>query len=100
MSDPYRICWEYEVAVGSAEAFERFYGADGAWCRFFAGSPAWLGTSLFRDAAASGRYLTIDTWRSQAEYELFLGRNASSYETLDQQGGTWTVWERRLGVLR
>lgn len=99
MTDAYRICWEYEVAEDAVEAFERFYGPEGAWSRFFAGSPAWLGTSLFRDAFAPCRYITIDNWRTQAEYELFLGRNAATYETLDEQGGTWTVRERRLGVL-
>lgn len=93
----YVIVWEYEVRAGAAAAFERLYGADGGWAALFRRHPGYLGTELLGDAQAPGRYLTIDRWRSPAEYQACLAAARADYATLDAEGDALTLHERCLG---
>ncbi len=95
------MVWEYEVRAGAEAAFEALYGADGAWVALFRTHAGYIGTELLRDAlevAAGGRrYLTIDRWRSAADYDAFLASDRARYAEIDAQGDALTASERRVG---
>ena len=44
----YVIVWEFQVAAARAKDFERAYGPDGDWARFFQQAPAFRGAELLR----------------------------------------------------
>ncbi len=82
------------AAVGSAGARR-----DGRSTRSPAGS---IGDGR-RDAGgdrpertAEGEYLVTDRWRSRADYERFLERNAARYEAMSEASSRLYVSERRL----
>src|SRR6185436_127927 len=58
----------YTVDPAGREAFERVYGPDGEWARFFVGAEGYLGTELL----LGDEYLVIDRWSSEATYDAFL----------------------------
>ena len=87
--------FEYEVDPAGAEAFEAVYGSDGEWARYFAGAEGYLGTELLR--AGDGRYLVIDRWRSESEYDAFLVANADEYGARNQAATRLWLRERVLG---
>jgi heme-degrading monooxygenase HmoA len=71
----------YEVDAADAEAFERVYGPDGEWARFFRGGDGYVGTDLWCDAGDEQRprYLVVDRWRSAEEYAAFREANEQEY---------------------
>ncbi|MDX2235219.1 MAG: antibiotic biosynthesis monooxygenase [Hyphomonadaceae bacterium] len=75
------IIWRYEVKQENAEAFERAYGAGGAWETLFSRSPAFQGTELLGGGTSS--YATIDRWTSEADYDAFLRTEKVRYVALD-----------------
>ena len=75
--------WEYEVP-GHQAAFIAAYAADGPWAELFARADGFLGTELYRDGRAD-RFLTIDRWRSEADWQSFLHAFGSAYDDLDAQ---------------
>ena len=89
------LVWEFAPAAGREADFERAYGPDGDWARFFRRDPDYLGTELLRSAA--GRYLTIDRWRSRAAFEAFKEREAGEYAALDRRMEALTSHETSLG---
>ncbi|MBC7989653.1 MAG: antibiotic biosynthesis monooxygenase [Luteimonas sp.] len=95
------VAWEYEVRAGAEAAFEALYGADGAWVALFRTHPGYIGTELLRDAlevaAGRHRYLTIDRWRSAADYDAFLASDRTRYAEIDARGDALTASERRVG---
>ena len=86
--------WEFIVPEESRRDFERIYGPAGEWARLFERSPAYLGTELCRDAANSGRYITVDRWKSQGDFDAFKDRWRSEFEALDQGCTALTSAER------
>jgi hypothetical protein len=52
---------------------------------------------LLRDVKFPHRYLTIDDWESQEDYETFLYRYREEYEALDLRSEGLTVHESLLG---
>ena len=93
------VVWTYRIAPGAAVAFEALYGAEGDWARLFRRDPAYLGTELYRDAADPARYLTIDRWRTRADYEAFLQAARADYAVLDARGDALTLEETRLAAV-
>lgn len=79
------IIWEFTVKNGSEEEFQRTYGAEGLWVRFFRRDKNYLGTELINDIVEPQRYLIIDRWTSESTYRDFRERNLSEYELLDRQ---------------
>jgi heme-degrading monooxygenase HmoA len=71
------LVFSYEVR-DSAE-FERVYGPDGEWARFFRGGRGYIGTELLRDVEAPGRYLVIDRWESADAYNAFVAERRGEY---------------------
>ena len=71
------ICSIFAYAVDPAgrEAFERVYGPDGEWARFFRGARGYFGTELL----AGDEYLLIHRWESEVAYDAFLDGQRDEY---------------------
>lgn len=89
------LVWRYEVKEEARAAFEATYAPTGAWARLFARSEGYRGTELFR--AEDGSYLTLDIWRSRADFEAFLEAHGDDYEALDRSTESWTTAEHKIG---
>ena len=85
------LVWRYEVLEEARAAFEATYAPTGAWAQLFARADGYRGTELFR--AEDGSYLTLDIWRSRADFDAFLAAHRDDYEALDR-------CDRRLDRLR
>jgi heme-degrading monooxygenase HmoA len=90
------ILWTYDVRPEAAAAFESAYGADGDWAALFRRAAFYLGTELLRGPGCS--YLTIDRWRTTADFEAFMAAFRAEYEALDLATQSWTTAERKLGT--
>ena len=90
----FSIPFAYEVAPELRAEFEAVYGPDGRWAQFFRNDPAYLETTLER--TGEGEYLVTDHWRTRADYERFLERNAARYAELSRAGERLYASERRL----
>ncbi|MDX1393992.1 MAG: hypothetical protein R3195_06370 [Gemmatimonadota bacterium] len=88
--------WSYGIDPDDTSAFERLYGPDGDWARFFARSPAYAGTELLRDPTGD-RYLTIDRWADEASHAEFVERHRDEFERLDAAGARLTREETFVG---
>jgi heme-degrading monooxygenase HmoA len=89
------LVWRYEVREEARAAFEATYAPTGAWAQLFARGEGYRGTELFR--AEDGSYLTLDIWRSHADFEAFLDAHRADYEALDRSTESWTAAEHRIG---
>jgi heme-degrading monooxygenase HmoA len=96
----YVIVWAFCPRPGCQRAFEDVYGPAGRWATLFREAANFLGTELLRDADGSGRYLTVDRWRSRAAYEAFRAARHSDYETLDRVCDTLTASEDLVGAFQ
>jgi heme-degrading monooxygenase HmoA len=96
-NDVHVILWEFRARPGLEREFEKAYGPDGVWARFFRRGDGYLGTELHRDLSDGGRYLTIDRWRSRAAYESFRRNHEAEYLDLDRRCGSLTDHERPIG---
>ena len=89
--------WTYDVREGCEREFERLYGPDGDWARFFGESEHYLGTDLLRDNERKGRYVTVDRWLSEESRRVFIREHRREFETLDGKGDRLTANEARIG---
>lgn len=89
--------WEYQVAAGRQEEFERHYRPDGTWGALFSQGEGYIETLLLRDASTPLRYVTIDRWRSEASYRAFRAQFGRQYDDLDQLCEGLTTRESPLG---
>lgn len=71
------LVFSYEVR--EPEEFERVYGPEGEWARFFGGARGYIGTELLRDVETPGRYLVIDRWASAEDYNAFAADHREEY---------------------
>jgi hypothetical protein len=93
-----QIIWEYRVLPENREMFENFYGAEGDWAQLFRRSAEFRGTTLLRDPAVAGRYLTIDSWTEAAAFERFIEAHGTEYKLLDAQCEGLTAYEMKVGA--
>jgi heme-degrading monooxygenase HmoA len=77
------ILWRYEVAPQDEAAFRAAYGSTGDWAQLFGQAPGFLGTSLYRDDAAPGVFVTLDTWIDEAAFSAFQAAHGATYSALD-----------------
>jgi len=77
--------WRFRPAAGRQREFELAYGPDGDWARLFRLGDGYLGTELVKLAPAGDRYLTIDRWRSEADWQRFLEQHGAAYHELDRR---------------
>jgi heme-degrading monooxygenase HmoA len=103
------VVFEYEVEEGLRAEFERVYGSDGDWARFFRAGEGYLGTQLHASVESSTlgreggtgarrRFLVVDRWTTQEAYADFLAANAAAYEQRSQATGSLYVSETRIGA--
>jgi len=71
------LVFSYEVR--ETGEFERVYGPDGDWAKFFSGAAGYIGTELLRDVELPSRYLVIDRWESADAYNTFAAANREEY---------------------
>lgn len=94
----YRIVWTYTIRGANGRDFERAYGPGGAWAELFGLSPAYLGTTLYRDTERPDHYLTVDYWTTEAAWRAFLRANGPRYEALDNRLAPLTRSQERLAT--
>jgi quinol monooxygenase YgiN len=93
----YVILWEFLPAPGREAEFERAYGHDGDWARFFRRDSGFLGTDLLRDTKDPRRFITVDKWTSQKAFDEFAKREAPAYRELDEKLAPLSAAEMRIG---
>ena len=81
----YTILWEFRVPPDRRDAYETAYGPQGPWARLFAKAAGFIGVELLRCTEQAGRYVTIDRWRSRADFEAFKRDFGADYAALDRQ---------------
>ena len=94
----WQVLWEFRVAAEHCEEFERLYGAEGDWAQLFARSAEFRGTTLVRDPAVVGRYVTIDTWNDAESFHRFTESFAAEYKALDLRCEEFTAYEIKIGA--
>ena len=90
------ILWRYQVKPEHRADFEAAYGPAGAWALLFARHSGFAGTRLLR--GEEDNYLTLDQWRSRADFDAFLAEHEADYRALDASTEGWTRSEERLGL--
>ena len=91
------VVWEYQVKEAHLDDFMRFYASNGAWTELFKRGKGFLGTELLRDETSPRRFMTLDRWESEREYESFLSIFAGEYKALDSHCEGWTESETLIG---
>lgn len=90
------LVFSYEVR--DPEAFERAYGPDGEWSRFFGLGRGYIGTELLRDVETPGRYLVVDRWETADAYNVFASEHREEYMRRVDDTGFYHEQELRLGT--
>ena len=93
----YQTVWEYRVPESTREVFARQYGPEGSWAHLFAKAEGYLGTELLQDATDPARFLAIDHWASQADFDAFKSHYSSEYDALDALCEPLTESENLIG---
>jgi quinol monooxygenase YgiN len=93
----YTYIWAFKVHAQHVAAFREHYGEGGAWVQLFRRAPGYLGTQLLQDRADPLRFVTIDSWRSAADYEAFRASYAAEYDAIDRLCEGFTSEETLIG---
>ncbi len=91
------IVWEFRVRPAKRRAFEKVYGPEGDWARFFRRDKAYIRTELIRDWQSRDRYLTVDYWSSRPAYLRFKKENKTEYAAIDKKCESLTTREKFVG---
>jgi len=91
------VVWEFLARPGSEARFEEIYGPTGAWARLFICDANYLGSDLWHDVRETGRYLTLDYWRSEADYDAFHDQYQTEYDAIDRECESLTEREVLIG---
>lgn len=94
----YAAAWEFMVSASADSEFRRHYGPTGSWAVLFRKDPMYIETLLLKDSAVSGRYITVDRWRSASAYRSFRERYSQEYDALDRDCQKLTLREAELGA--
>ena len=90
------LVFSYEAR--EPEQFERVYGPEGEWARFFRQGRGYIGTELLRDVETPGRYLVIDRWQSADDYNAFIAEHRAEYMARVDDARVYYDQELRLGT--
>jgi heme-degrading monooxygenase HmoA len=90
------LVFRYEVR--DPDQFERIYGPDGEWARFFRQGRGFVGTELLRDVEEPGRYLVVDRWESAEAYNDFVSSHRDEYLRRSDDAGLYYDQELRFGT--
>ena len=92
------VVWHFEVREGKEDAFERFYGADGAWTAISRRSRSFLGSSFLKDLAQPERYVVVEYWSEMVVYERHHADFADEVGELEHQRDALVSFMRPLGL--
>jgi len=95
VSDSYIILWKFRAKKGRENEFEKAYGPEGEWVRFFKKGKEFVKTELYQDT--NGGYLTIDEWTSKEAYDEFKRVHEREYRELDKHFEALTESEVHIG---
>jgi len=73
------IALVFSYEVHDQAEFERVYGPEGEWARFFRAGRGYIGSELLRDLESPGRYLVVDRWESAEAYNAFVSEHRGEY---------------------
>jgi heme-degrading monooxygenase HmoA len=90
------LVFRYEVREPAE--FERVYGPEGDWAKFFRQGRGYIGTELLRDLAEPERYLVVDRWESVDAYNAFLADHEREYIRRSDDAHVHYVQELRFGT--
>ncbi|HEY6968498.1 MAG TPA: antibiotic biosynthesis monooxygenase family protein [Candidatus Angelobacter sp.] len=94
----YVIVWEFRARRGAEAEFVEQYGPEGAWAKLFRRSEGYLRTELLRDVTDERRFLTLDYWTSEEDFNKFRKQHLAEYERLDKEFEGLTEQETPLGA--
>jgi hypothetical protein len=92
------VVWQFDTHPEHAEAFERFYGADGDWTRLSRRSRSFLGSSFLKDLASDRRYLLVEYWSEMVVYERHQADFADEVRELEAERTRLVAAIEPLGV--
>ena len=92
------ILWEFRVAPERRAGFEAAYGPEGDWAQLFAQGAGFIGVELLRCTEEPGRYVTVDRWRSRADFDAFKREFGAAYEALNVKLEQLKASEQRIGA--
>lgn len=93
----YCILWNYEVEASKQAEFEKEYGRNGGWFKFFEECDDYLGHDLLKNTSGNS-YTLIDRWISKKEYDSFLKANKAEYDQLNEKFGSLYTSETQAGT--
>jgi len=91
------IVWDFHVKSGKRRKFERIYGANGAWTKFFRKGKGYIRTELMRDLKTPRHYWTLDFWTTRQAYVRFKKENRDEYQAMDEKCLSLTEHESLIG---
>ena len=91
------VIWKYTVKPGKHGAFEKLYGPDGDWVKWFKTSSHYQSTELIKSTSSDSEYVTIDRWDSKQAYDRFYQDGKDRFEEIDEIGDSLTEEETLLG---
>lgn len=97
MNCDFTYIWEFIVAAGHVQEFERMYGPEGEWVDLFRLHPGYIGTELLRDWGNPRRFVTIDRWQSRKACEEFRALYKTRFAELDAAAEKLTESETCIG---
>lgn len=80
----YCILWKYDVSSSNQGEFEKEYGRNGTWFKFFEPCDDYLGHDLLKNTDGDS-YTLIDRWMSKKDYDGFLKANKAEYDQLNDK---------------
>lgn len=91
------VFYRYRVHPAQARAFEHAYGPSGPWAALFASEPGYVRTRLFRHKEDPNVYVTVDVWKSKADWEAFCAHRNVDRDALDRKLKMLRLEEALLG---
>jgi hypothetical protein len=89
---------EFVVKEDFCGQFELAYGPGGAWSKLFSDCPGFRGTTVMRDTKAPRRYMTIDLWDSETQWEQALVDKKAKYAEVEAAFDEWIESRKALGT--
>jgi hypothetical protein len=93
-----QIIRAFLVKAGCEDIFILAYGPGGAWSNLFDRSPGYRGTTMLSDTHNPRRYLTMDLWNDQIQWEQALADNQAKYTELEASFAEWTESQTEIGI--
>ena len=76
----YSYIWEFDVHPYHKDDFESSYGEEGEWVQLFRRHPGYVRSVLLRDKCDPFKFVTVDTWKSEKDYQTSRKQFTREYE--------------------